>query len=101
MARSTTSKISRAGANAPARGDAAIRELQEAIDELVAERQALRSVGAGHETLEANRLELGRRLRQLASALIERHGSGAGDAHDELQRPLRARPVLPDELLAA
>jgi hypothetical protein len=83
--------------------DWAIRELQEAIDVLVAERQALRSAGAGRAALEDNRLELGRQQRLLALALIGRHGppSGAGDAQDELQRSLGARPVLAHQRLAA
>jgi hypothetical protein len=83
--------------------DARIRELQKTIGALVAERQALRSAGSGRTALEENRLELGRRQRQLAFALIDRHGpaSGAGDAQDELQRSLGARPVLAHQRLAA
>jgi hypothetical protein len=69
MARRTTSRYTpRAGANAPARGDAAVRKLREAIDALVAERQKLRSAGAGRAALEENRLELGRLQRQLGSS---------------------------------
>ena len=58
---------------AAARLDAQIRALQESIESLVARRQELRSAGAGRKALEENRLELGRRQRQLASALIDRH----------------------------
>jgi hypothetical protein len=58
----------------PAAGpDAQIRELQETIAALVAERQSLRSAGADRAALEENRLELGSRQRQLALALIDRH----------------------------
>jgi hypothetical protein len=53
--------------------DDALRELRDEIDALVAERQALRSAGAGRRQLEVNRLELGSRQRQLALALIDRH----------------------------
>jgi hypothetical protein len=69
MARRTTSRHTlRAGASAPAGRDAAIRELRDAIDALVATRQELRSAGAGRAALEENRLELGRLQRQLGSA---------------------------------
>jgi hypothetical protein len=61
MARSSTS------------GAARLDALQESIDALVAERQELRSAGAGRAALEENRLELGRRQRQLASAAIGLH----------------------------
>ena len=95
MARSSTSRA--------ARPDPQIRELQESIDALVAERQELRSAGAGRAALEENRLELGRRQRQLAAAAIGLHrpASGPGEAQDELQRRVGAGPVLANELLAA
>ena len=103
MARSASRHIPRAGANAPVRGDAAVRELREAIDALVAERQELRSAGAGRAALEQNRLELARRHRELAFVVIGRHrrASGPGDAQDELQRSVGAGPVLANKLLAA
>jgi hypothetical protein len=107
MALRTTVRKPRAGAPrrrpAATRLDVQILELQETIGALVAERQALRSAGAGRAALEANRLELGRRQRQLAYAAIGRHRgtSGAGDAQDEHQRPLGTRPVLANERLAA
>jgi hypothetical protein len=83
--------------------DAQLRELQEAIAALVAERQALRSARAIHAALEANRFELGRRQRQLAYAAIGRYRgtSGSGEAQDERQRPLLTGPVLANERLAA
>lgn len=107
MGRRTTVRKPRAGAqlhrSAATRLDAKIRELQDTIGALVAERQELRSAGAGRAALEANRLELGRRQRQLAYAVIERHRgtSGSGEAQDERERPLGTGPVLANERLAA
>jgi hypothetical protein len=85
----------------PHRPDEPIRELEAAIDALVAERQALCSAGASRATLEANRLELGRYQRRLASARIARCASGPGGAQDELKRAVGAGPVLANEVLAA
>jgi hypothetical protein len=42
--------------------------VQEAVRRLVAERQALREQRAGRNELESNRLEIGRRNRQLSQA---------------------------------
>ena len=47
--------------------------IQRAIRRLVDERQALREHDGGREDLEANRLELASRQRQLSHALIGRY----------------------------
>jgi hypothetical protein len=52
---------------------AKIKCLQEAIRRLIAERQALREHDGGRADLEANRLELASRQRQLSHALIDRY----------------------------
>jgi hypothetical protein len=53
--------------------------LRETILNLVAKRQELRSRTAGHDELEANRLELVHSQQQLSYALIGHHGDPAHD----------------------
>jgi hypothetical protein len=50
-----------------------VESLTEEIRGLVYERQTLRAVGAGHEDLERNRVELVQRQQELVDALIRRH----------------------------
>jgi hypothetical protein len=50
-----------------------VEALSERIDELVRERQELRSRSAGVTALEPNRLELARAQRDLSQALIDKH----------------------------
>jgi hypothetical protein len=50
-----------------------VEELQGRITALQAQRQELRTVGAGRSWLEQNRLELGHNQRELSHALIAQH----------------------------
>ena len=50
-----------------------VERLQDGVRQLVAERQALRRRDACRDELEANRLELAARLRELSFALIDRY----------------------------
>jgi hypothetical protein len=50
-----------------------VESLTEEIRGLVYERQTLRAVGAAHDDLERNRVELVERQQDLVDALIRRH----------------------------
>jgi hypothetical protein len=52
-----------------------VERLRERIDELVRERQELRSAGADRWSLEQNRHELVDRQSELGRALIQRHSA--------------------------
>jgi hypothetical protein len=56
---------------------ASVEFLQAALRELVAERQTLREHHAGRDALESNRVEVGRRQRELSYALIKRYSAVA------------------------
>ena len=53
---------------------ASVECLQAALRALVAERQALHEHHAGRDALEANRVQVGIRQRQLSQAFVERYG---------------------------
>jgi hypothetical protein len=50
-----------------------VESLSEQIRGLVYERQTLRAIGADHDELERNRVELVRLQQELVQALIRRH----------------------------
>lgn len=50
-----------------------VERLQDAVRVLVSERQGLRDRDACRDELEANRLELAARMRELSLALIDRY----------------------------
>lgn len=52
---------------------ASVECLQHALRLLAAQRQTLREREAGRDVLESNRLEVGRRQRELSHALIDRY----------------------------
>jgi hypothetical protein len=83
--------------------DTTITQLREQICALVVARQEMRAHRATPEALEANRLELGSRQRQLSCALVERSlpGSNACAAQHEPEQSLAAGQVVADERLAA
>ena len=53
---------------------ASVECLQAALRVLVAQRQELHQHHAGRDALEANRVEVGLRQRELSKALIDRYG---------------------------
>jgi hypothetical protein len=55
------------------RAVASPEELQLKLALLACERERLRTSGAAHESLESNRLEIGRNQYELSLALIRRH----------------------------
>ena len=57
-----------------------VESLSDEIRGLVYERQTLRTVGAGAEELERNRVELVRAQQELVQALIKRHLPAASAA---------------------
>jgi hypothetical protein len=57
-----------------------VESLSEEIRGLVYERQTLRTVGAGADALERNRVELVRAQQELVRALIRRHLPAASAA---------------------
>jgi len=57
-----------------------VESLSDEIRGLVYERQTLRTVGAGAEELERNRVELVRAQQELVQALIRRHLPAASAA---------------------
>jgi hypothetical protein len=57
-----------------------VESLSEEIRGLVYERQTLRTVGAGADELERNRVELVRAQQELVQALIRRHLPAASAA---------------------
>ena len=52
---------------------ASVECLQHSLRLLAAQRQTLREREAGRDVLESNRLEVGRRQRELSHALIDRY----------------------------
>jgi hypothetical protein len=63
----------------PGKPRVSVEDLQRVIDALVSERQALRSSGADHATIEANRISLVYWQQELARVLIagaQAHATG-------------------------